>query len=580
MKIKLVAINTKYIHSNLAVFALKSYAKKCGIEISTGEYTINHNVDHILEAIYREKPEVVCFSCYLWNIVYIKELALELNRLCPEMHIWLGGPEVTYNSKECLDEMPQIKGIMRGEGEQIFVEVCKHYLEEKPLSEIRGITYVEEKEIRENADMPCMDLDDLPFPYEDLNEMENRIVYYESSRGCPFSCSYCLSSVDHNLRFKSLPKVYEELQKFLDAKVPQVKFVDRTYNAKVEHALAIWNYIKEHDNGITNFHFEIAADILREEEIQCLNDMRPGLVQLEIGVQSTNVKTIQEIHRVMSVETVAKVTERLKKPSNMNLHLDLIAGLPYEDYESFQKSFDDLHEMRPHQLQLGFLKVLKGSYMYQHAKEYEIVYHVRPPYEVLSTKWLSFDDILKLKGVEQMVETYYNSGQFSTILGLCFKLRKELLGGEKAYEFYFELAEFYRKKGYVELSHNRIRKYEILMEFLEEREEELYKDCEIFSGEERKVLLMQAMIYDLYLRENLKSRPEWMGKMSAFSLQKKKEYGVKKHVEKFEYNYQHADFYKMESIPEKIENYVMFDYEKRSPVTGNVATRGVKDDKE
>lgn len=575
MDIRLVAINTKFIHSNLAAYMLEAYARKSGINVSVGEYTINHNIDHILEAIYRQRPDVVCFSCYLWNISYIRELALELNRLCPKMDIWLGGPEVTYDAKECLKEMPQVKGIMRGEGEQIFVEVCKHYQEGRSLSDIRGITYRSENEILENPDMPCLDLDDLPFPYENLNEMKNRIIYYESSRGCPFSCSYCLSSVDHNLRFKSLPKVFEELKQFIDARVPQVKFVDRTYNAKVDHALAIWNYIKDHDNGVTNFHFEIAADILREEEIECLQKMRPGLIQLEIGVQSTNEKTIHEIHRVMSVDTVATVTKRLKKPANMNLHLDLIAGLPYEDIRSFQRSFDDLHDMRPHQLQLGFLKVLKGSYMYQHAKEYEIVYHVRPPYEVLQTKWLSFDDILKLKGVEQMVEIYYNSGQFSTILGLCFWLRKGMYGEERAFDFYCELSEYYRKMGYMDVSHNRIRKYEILMEFLKKKEAELEEDTGLKAEADQIKMLNQAMIYDLYLRENLKSRPDWVGKMSSYSLRKKKELGSLKHVECMEFDFTDSEFYERSKMPDKRKIYVMFDYENRSPVTGNVAVQEI-----
>lgn len=580
MNIQLVAINTKYIHSNLAVYALKAYSKSQNINVSIGEYTINHNIDHILEAIYRQKPDVVCFSCYLWNIVYIKELALELGRLCPGMDIWLGGPEVTYNAKERLEEMPQVKGIMRGEGEKIFVEVCRHYLEQRPLHLIRGITYRKEECIYQNQDMPCMDLDDLVFPYEDLSQMKNRILYYESSRGCPFSCSYCLSSVDHNLRFKSLPKVFDELQRFIDAKVPQVKFVDRTYNAKPEHALAIWNYIMEHDNGVTNFHFEIAADILKEEELQCLERMRKGLIQLEIGVQSTNEKTIQEIHRVMKVDTIADVTKRLKAADNMNLHLDLIAGLPYEDYKTFQKSFDDLHKMRPHQLQLGFLKVLTGSYMHQHAKEYDIVYHVRPPYEVLSTKWISYDDILKLKGVEQMVETYYNSGQFSTVLGLCFFLRKQAMQDEHAYEFYYGLAEYYRQNGYFNVSHSRIHRYELLLDYIEKEELSQYQSINMESKQNIMTMVRQAMVYDLYLRENIKSRPEWVGKMSAFSLRKKKETGMKMHVERFDFDYTHSDFYYMEKMPVQKETYVLFNYENRSSVTGNVSAKGVEDDEE
>ena len=577
MEILLVAINAKYIHSNLGVFALKSYVKEQGYEVSMKEYTINHNIDAILEDIYMKKPGVVAFSCYLWNISYVNELVKELHRLLPQTEIWLGGPEVSYDAMEHMEKYPEIKGIMIGEGELTFLDVCKHYCGEMDLSEINGIVYRNENgKVLATHERECMNLDDLPFPYPNLEEMKNRILYYESSRGCPFSCSYCLSSVDRKLRFKSLPKVFEELQMFIDARVPQVKFVDRTYNAKVEHALAIWNYIKEHDNGITNFHFEIAADILREEEIECLKTMRPGLVQLEIGVQSTNRRTIEEIHRVMDVKKVAGVTSELKQAENMNLHLDLIAGLPYEDHKTFQKSFDDLHEMRPHQLQLGFLKVLKGSYMAEHIDEYELLYHNRPPYEVLRTKWISFDEIIALKEVEQMVETYYNSNQFSTLIGLCMYLRKQHYGQENAYRFYEEVAQYYKKNGYFGMQHARIKRYEILLSYILEKKKLPGNEYSEWDEE----LFIQAAVFDLYLRENMKSRPGFAKELGREGKECRKKFGIKRHMEEFSYDFTEGEFYRFNQMPKKEQNIMTFYYEQKNPITGNVYVERECDDKE
>ncbi len=573
----LVAINAKYIHSNLAVYALKAYAEAQGMKIDLKEYTINHDADGILEDIYLKKPKVIAFSCYLWNIGYVNELISELHRLLPDTDIWVGGPEVSYDAAEYLREHPEVKGVMVGEGELTFLDVCKYYQKELEIFEIKGIVYrTIVGKIISAKDRECMNLDDLPFPYPNLEEFKNRILYYESSRGCPFSCSYCLSSVDRHLRFKSLPKVFKELQYFIDAKVPQVKFVDRTYNAKVEHALAIWEYIKEHDNGITNFHFEVAADILKEEELQCLQGMRPGLVQLEIGVQSTNPQTIEEIHRVMDVGKVAEVTKRLKENENMNLHLDLIAGLPYEDYKTFQRSFDDLHIMRPHQLQLGFLKVLKGSLMYERAGQYEILYHKRPPYEVLRTRWIQFEEIIALKEVEQMVETYYNSGQYSTLLGLCFCLRKEKFGTENAFAFYRGLADYYKENQILTMQHARMKKYEILLSYILEQRENPDSEYRVYEAE----VFEEAALYDMYLRENLKSRPGFGKAMDKVGRECKKKYGAKHHMEKFDYDFTEGKFYFFGEKPTKGQITVMFDYEKKNLITGNVFATRVCDDEE
>ena len=492
MKILLAACNAKYIHSNLAVFSLKAYAEEYHEHILLREYTINQQKDDIMRDIYKAGADVVCFSCYIWNISFVRELMTDLAKILPGVEFWVGGPEVSFDAEEFLQENPHVKGVMVGEGEETFLELVKHYTEKQiSLEKIRGIAYRDEEGVHHNGWREVTDLSAVPFVYEDMKDFANRIVYYESSRGCPFSCSYCLSSVDKKLRFRSLELVKKELQFFIDQKVPQVKFVDRTFNCRHDHAMAVWQYITEHDNGVTNFHFEISADLLREEELELMKTMRPGLIQLEIGVQSVNPNTIQEIHRTMNLEKLTAVVAKIHSFGNIHQHLDLIAGLPYEDYGSFRNSFNVVYAMQPQQLQLGFLKVLKGSHMMETAREYGIVYKSREPYEVLCTRWLSYGEILRLKMVESMVEVYYNSGQFQHTLKYLEPFFPDAFG------LYEALGEFYEKKGYGEISHSRIRRYEILLEFLEE-----YPQISLETAADR-------MIYDLYLRENLKSRPSF-----------------------------------------------------------------------
>lgn len=550
MKIQLVAINAKYIHSNLAVYCLESYVKQHGIHVSKKEYTINHDADHILAGIYQDAPDVVCISCYIWNILFVKELIAELKKLRPDMQIWLGGPEVSYNAREFLREYPQVSGIMRQEGEETFLQLCKCSF--AALSDVEGITYRDGEQVIENSARENVELDKLPFPYENPSELSNRIYYYESSRGCPFSCSYCLSSVDKRLRFKSLEKVYDELGIFLEWKVPQVKFVDRTFNTRKEHAMGIWNFLKEHDNGVTNFHFEIAADLLDEEELQLLSTLRPGLVQLEIGVQSTNEQTLKEVRRNTDLDKIWANVDRLIKADNCHVHLDLIAGLPYETYERFQQSFDDVYMHHPHQLQLGFLKVLKGSYMEQMQGEYESIFHLRPPYEVLSTKWISYDEILHLKRVEEMVEMYYNSGQHKTLLRL---LERRFT---RPFALYEGLADFYEKENSQGAKTSRTARADILLRYA----------CMVSKAD--APMYRQAAVLDLYLRENLKSRPALCAPMTAEQLQIKKEYGIKKHMEVFNY-----DFFAPGEVIET-ETKVIFDYENRSPITWDATVSVIK----
>ena len=500
MKILLAACNAKYIHSNLAVYDLQAYASEYTDHIILKEYTINQQKDDIMRDIYLEHPDVVCVSCYIWNISFVKELMADLAKILPDADFWAGGPEVSYDAEKFLSENPEFAGVMVGEGEETFQELSGYYVKKNPekLENITGICYRDGEKTIHNGWRQIMDLSSIPFIYKDLSEFKNRIIYYESSRGCPFSCSYCLSSVDKKLRFRDIEMVKKELQFFIDHKVPQVKFVDRTFNCKHDHAMAIWKYINDHDNGVTNFHFEISADLLREEELQEMSTMRPGLIQLEIGVQSTNPDTIKAIHRTMDFEKLKGIVDRIHSFGNIHQHLDLIAGLPYEDYDSFRNSFNDVYALKPQQLQLGFLKVLKGSHMMEMCREYGIVYKNREPYEVLSTKWLDYDHVLKLKNVENMVEVYYNSGQFQKTLEYAESFFPD------AFSIYEGLGIFYMEKGYGDVSHTRMRRYEILLEYLE-----------TVPGISRAEVA-DRMILDLYLRENLKSRPGFAGDQKPY----------------------------------------------------------------
>ena len=653
MRFLLCGINAKYIHSNLAIFSLKAYAdrkKIPGAEIILKEYTINNYVEDILQDLYEEKADVVIFSCYIWNISFVRELAAELKKVSPDVKIWAGGPEVSYAANKFLMENPAFDLIMQGEGEEVFSELIRLIVEEKcrikdvykqseskkvlsgiveKRQSIEGKQAVkEEKDIEDkhfagednvyptnyidmsklqklqgiavrdfsgeaalgNAESnienktkiintgfaTLMDMDTIPFVYEDFHLFEHKILYYETSRGCPFCCSYCLSSVDKTVRFRSLPIVKKELDAFLEAKVPQVKFVDRTFNCNRQRAIDIWSYLVEHDNGITNFHFEISSDLLGEEELELFAKMRPGLIQLEIGVQSTNGETVGAIHRHMDLEKLFHYVDRVHALGNIHQHLDLIAGLPYENYERFGRSFDDLYAHEPDQLQLGFLKVLKGTVMEEEVKKYSILYRNQPPYEVLGTKWLSYDEIILLKGVEELVELYYNSGQYTLTLKYAVPFF------ESPFRFYEMFSAWYRGKSYHKLNHNRLEKYNILREFLREHIDENEWDT-----------LDEIMLYDMYLRENVKGRPAWAKDTAQYKKEWKalyREQGEKlfpedvqagiydskraanqSHIEVFE-----IDIKKFEQSGqvEKKQVFCLFDYSRRNPL--NRAARTVE----
>lgn len=619
MKFLLAAINAKYIHSNPGVYSLRAFArtKIPGADIEIGEYTINHQMDLILQDIYRRKPDFIGFSCYIWNISYIMEIVRDVKKVLPEAEIWLGGPEVSYDAKKVLTRELDVRGIMRGEGELTFTELVRAYLQREKtsvpdgytgesfrgqakektsgcaentrmpenaegenahsdrldLSQIPGITYrAANGEIEEHGPQRLLSLDEIPFYYDDMAGFENRIVYYESSRGCPFSCSYCLSSIDKTVRFRSLDLVLPELQFFLDHKVPQVKFVDRTFNCKREHTLGIWRYLVEHDNGITNFHFEVSADIFDEEELELIGKMRPGLIQLEIGVQSTNPDTIREIHRHMDLVKLKRAVDRVYDYRNTHQHLDLIAGLPYENYESFMRSFDDVYRMRPDQLQMGFLKVLKGSYMEEQVAAYDLKYRGIPPYEVLSTKWLPYSDVIRLKGVEDMVEVYYNSGQFPATMKL---LEKRF---QRPSEVFVKLAEYYEKNGLTGISHSRLARYEILYRFLEEDMREEERDHVTAAkvpetGQPSLADFRDSLMYDLYVRENIKSRPSFASDQSPYKKEVRKFFMAEEENPKWLTDYAGFDSRQMAKMAhlEHMEDgtFVLFDYKKRDPLSGN-----------
>ena len=547
MKLSLIGINAKFIHSNLAIYDLAAYVHAdFGEHISICEYTINQPQGQILRSLYKQRADAYFFSCYLWNIDLIKSVTLSLSKVCPDATIWLGGPEVSYNAETVLRDCPWITGIMRGEGEETFYELCSAYLSGSDINNIAGITYRLADSIIQNSDRAPFELSNLPFCYETLDDLqlENRIIYYESSRGCPFNCSYCLSSVDKSVRYRSLEQVFHELDYFLEKKVPQVKFVDRTFNCNHDRTMALWQYMIDHDNGYTNFHCEIAAELLNEDELSLINSMRPGLIQLEIGVQTTNSETLREIHRPSDYEKLRNIVEKIHKNRNIHCHLDLIAGLPYENIDSFRQSYNEVYALEPDQLQLGFLKLLKGSYMDIHHTEYDCIATENAPFEVLSTRWLSYDDVLTLKMVEEMTEVYYNSMQFTNTIPYL------LHNFESPYDLYLALGRFYETKGYFDIAHSRVRRYEILLEFADERD--INKDA-----------LIEYLTFDLYLRENLKKRPSWM---RDISLEKRQ---IRELAIENDIPIDHMHHIEVFNSIYETKRYVMFDYTRKDRLSGN-----------
>ena len=492
MKILLAALNAKYIHTNLAVRYLKQVALQSGFDAQIAEYTVNDSFDHILRRLYLEKPDILAFSCYLWNLPLARRLCAELKKVLPQTRIWAGGPEPACRGRLFLEENPAVELVMTGEGETVFPRLLEAVEKGTPLREVPGAWVREAGALWDTGAAPAVSLDELPFAYDDLDALEGRILYFESSRGCPFSCSYCLSSKG-GTRWMEPARACRFLSRFLEKKVRQVKFVDRTFNAKPPHCNAILTYLLEHDNGVTNFHFEISADLLTDETVALIQRARPGQFQFEIGVQSTNPETLRAIRRSSNLEKLFTRTAQLMANGNCHLHLDLIAGLPFEGYVSFSRSYDQVFAAKPDMLQLGFLKVLGGSAMEQDSKKFGILHQDAPPYEVLQTPWLSFDELIKLKGIDTLTERYYNSGRFRA--SLSWFLSQEI----SPFGFFEAFAAYLERECLLAVKPGKYEDYRQLLQFYEYR-----------HGSARKQALAWRMRHDIICRENAKGIPDFI----------------------------------------------------------------------
>ncbi|UBK76695.1 B12-binding domain-containing radical SAM protein [Clostridium perfringens] len=472
MKILLTAINSKYIHSNLAVRYLKAFTKDLDFQGDIKEFSINDRVENILEGIIEEKPDVVAFSCYIWNMEFVNRLAELIKLVDPNIEILYGGPEVSYEGKEFL-ENHEGEYVIVGEGEKTFREFVLYKLGEGKIEDIKGLNYKRDGKVFENPKRPEMDMNELVFPYTYEEDINNKIVYYEASRGCPFKCKYCLSSVMHGVRFLDVERVKKELKYFMERGLKLVKFVDRTFNCNREYTVELLKYLSEQDTE-TRFHFEVAADLLTEEQIEILNNAPKGRFQLEVGVQTTNNEVLHNINRYITYENIKEKVLKVAAGKNVMQHLDLIAGLPGEDLESFKKSFNDVHDIRPDEIQLGFLKLLKGSSMREEAKKWGIVYSPYAPYEIIRSKDISYEELLLLKKVEAMVDKYYNSCKFNNVIKFFLNIY------EKPFDFYYDLAIFFEEKGNFKRSIGNVEYYKILLDFYLEKiggkDEGLFKE--------------------------------------------------------------------------------------------------------
>ena len=433
MKILLTTLNSKYIHSNLALRYLYSVAGSYRDQMEIDEYTINHTDDYIFTELMRKDSKLYCFSCYIWNIERILYLARTLKQAKPNVKILLGGPEVSYEGEEYLFQNPCVEYVNQREGEGPFFAFLKQYFSTVlDYDSVWGLLYRADNIVRKNKPCPPLKFESVPNPYEQLPAEEDKILYYESSRGCPFRCAYCLSCIDRQVRALPLDRVREDLKYFIYKRVKQVKFVDRTFNYDAYRSLEIMKYLIEKDNGFTNYHLEICGELLTEEHYRLLEGVRPGLFQFEIGVQSTNPSTLNAINRRGNFEKITEAVQRLRKIGGIHLHLDLIAGLPLEDYSRFRHSFNDVYNLQPDAFQVGFLKLLKGTPLREDAKIYGYVYRQKAPYEVITNSYISADGLVRLKMIADMVDLYYNRGGFKGAL------HKALSASGNPFDFYEE----------------------------------------------------------------------------------------------------------------------------------------------
>lgn len=484
MKTLLVSLDSKFIHSNLALKYIKSYCAD-SFDMEIKEFTINQKIEYITDEIISSKAELICFSCYIWNVEYINEIIYILKTANPNVKILLGGPEVSYEIETIMLSNPFIDFIIFGEGEISFKEFLVAIHENKALSDINGLAYRSNDEIIINKARELnFDLDILAFPYENNNNIKvindsNKIIYYESSRGCPFRCAFCMSSIDKSVRTFSLERVKKDLLILLNSEARQIKFVDRTFNADYKRAMKIMQFIVENNKKEMSIHFEITADIINDEFLEFLKLMPINMFQFEIGVQSANEKTLCEINRKTDIERLMLVVNKIKENKNIHIHLDLIAGLPYEDYDTFKLSFNMIHNLYADKLQLGFLKVLKGTKVYENLKIHDIKYNQKAPYEIIKNKYISYEEILKLKNIEELVDRYYNEKYFyNTIIYIV-----ESFYNNKAFDFYEEFSKYWKRSNLYMAMHNRKKLYEIIYNFA--------KDKGILTGE-----FMNYLLYD------------------------------------------------------------------------------------
>ena len=494
MKILLTAINAKFIHSSLAIRSLKAYCPELANNITSIEYTINNSEDYILADIFKQKPDIICFSCYIWNINMVVSLSKNLKKVLPNARIICGGPEVSYESEDFLSSNPDIDIVIRGEGEKTFSQLCHSLVGNTPWTTIKGLTFRKGNKIFSTPPQLPLSMDELPFVYSDFSDLQHRIIYYETQRGCPYNCQFCLSSVEKGVRFLSLEKVYTHLNFFLQNKVKQVKFVDRTFNCNKAHATAIWQYLIDNDNGITNFHMEIEAHIVEDDTINLLSQAREGLFQFEIGIQSTNNDTLAAVKRNPNFELLKERIEKIKSLKNIHIHLDLIAGLPHENYNSFRKSFNDVYALNADQIQLGFLKVLKGSGLRSNSEKYGIVSRHQSPYEILFTKDISFEEMLRLKAIEDIVETYYNSGK------ALHTAKYTAMLFDTPFDFYETFSIYWENNNHHRVNHNKQELYTIFYEFC---------NSNIFTKSKIETI-KELLKYDMLLCDNVNSFPNWV----------------------------------------------------------------------
>ena len=543
MKVVLVGINSQYFHSNLAIRYLKSFTKDLDCEIVLKEFTINDRKENIVKELYKEKANIIGFSTYIWNVTLVKEISELLKIINEDVEIVYGGPEVSYDPCEILKKF-SVDYIIEGEGEETFreflIEKLKNNDNEK-LLQIKGLYTKKGNEIIYGGKRPLMDMNNLVFPYEEDEDLKNKIAYFESSRGCPFMCSYCLSSTTHGVRFLDIDRVKKELKYFVDKGVSLVKFVDRTFNCNHKFAKEIWSYLIE-CGGDTTFHFEISADLLTKEEIEILSKAPKDKFQFEVGVQTTNNEVLRNINRFVNYENIKEKVDEVKKYKNIKQHLDLIAGLPGENLESFIKSFNDVYAIEPEEIQLGFLKLLKGSKMREDAEKWGMKASPYPPYEILYTKKISYKNILVLKKVEEMVDKYYNAGKFDISIKFLLKYF------DTPFEFYKALSDFYEEQGYFKRNISNTDYYKVLLDF----------SLQIIKGENDIFLNLLKHEYLLYNKK--KWIPDFLDRIY---LDKKVEKNLRKNLSKQDhievYNYDVLKFIKEDIINK--EKYVLTYYD-------------------